>query len=549
MEGTTTVIAIRFTTALEQSSRLSAIACAWIFLAAAGFAQDIAESLAQRVFTLADSQQFSEADLLLATLAEDHRDSTARVAAVLYASERSFAVGNRPQAQGWLKPLASGPAPQFQAAIDDALAWCQINPVDLTVPTARVLELAERHAASSFAPVALQLRAENLAAAERTDEAIFVYHVLLAQFPKSRHAPTNLLCVARLHNELKQHREAWSYLQRLAADFPQSAGLDEALYLGVQVAGKLGDDQAAADWLQKLVTVREQSPYWADAALRLAEQQAAAGKNDPSRAIAKRLVNHAGGSAEIAHRAQFLLLRLAVADDQWADVEAGAQEILRSKPGEPFKTLADFWYAESAYRRGERDEAYRRFLDLSLTIEGRKEDWLGIVPLRVAQIEAQQQKWATAAEWAEAAARQYPKYSRIYEVDYVLGRSLTGLARFEEARDALTRVITADTAPPDTAAMAQWMIGETWFQQRQYERAIAAYERTINHDAPRWHAAGLLQAAKCCEQLGRWSDAALRYQQLIRDHAASPYMADARSRLEKTQAKVAAQTMTETTTR
>lgn len=549
MEGTTTVTAFRSITDIKQATRLSAIICGCLLLASAVFANESAETLAQRVFTLADSEQFGEVELLLATLAEDHGDSTARVAAVLYASERSYAAGHRPQAATWLKQLTEGASPQFQAAIDDALAWCQVNPADLKVPTARLLELAEQHAASSFAPAALQLRAEKLASTKRVDEAIFVYHSLLAHFPQSRHVPTNLLRVARLHHELNQQRDAWGYLQRLIADHPQAGHRDEALYLGVQIARQLGDVPTAEQWLQRLVAEHEQSPYWPDSALRLAEQQLAAGNGDQARAIAERLIDKADNSAELLNRARFVLLRMDVADGNWSDVETGAQEILRNEPGQPLRTLADFWHAESAYRRGEPEEAYRRFLDLSLTIEGRKEDWLGVVPLRLAQIEAQKQRWSTAAQWAETAASQYPKYSRMHEVDYVLGRSLTGLARFDEAREALTRVTTSDSAPSDTAAMAQWLIGETWFQQHQYERAIAAYQQTIDYDAPQWHAAALLQSAKCCEQLNRWSDAAQRYQQLLRDHASSRYVADARSRLEKTQATLAAQTMTETTTR
>ena len=90
--------AFRSITAIQQASRRFAIICGCLFLASAVFAQESAETLAQRAFNLAASQQFSEVDLVLASLAEDHGDSTARVAAVLYASERSYAAGHRPQA-------------------------------------------------------------------------------------------------------------------------------------------------------------------------------------------------------------------------------------------------------------------------------------------------------------------------------------------------------------------------------------------------------------------------------------------------------------------
>lgn len=565
MEGPTKVIVFRYISAdtpvRTPVSRRFAVVCCCVLLATSATAvaeqaapqspssSTAAESLAGRVFALSDKQQFSEAELLLVTLAEAHPGSAAHVAAVLYASERTYAQGHRPQAAAWLQPLASAAPEQFEAAINDGLVWCDINPSDLKVPTARLLELAEQHAGSSFAPVALQLRAEKLVAARRTDESIFVYHALVAQFPHSRLTPANLLSVARLHHELNQQREAWDYLQRLVTDHPQANQLDAALYLGVHVAQRLEKDEAARQWLQQLVAEHEDSGYWPDAALRLAEQQVAAGDGAAARLLAERLLGKAELSTELASRARFLLVRLAVAESHWNDVEARSQDILDDKPGEPLQTLARFWHAEAGYRRGEQDVAFARYLDLSLLIEGRKEAWLGVVPLRLAQIEAQRQKWAAALEWSDLAAQGHPQYSRMHEIDYVRGRSLAGLARFDEAREALHRVTSSDTAAhTEIAAMAQWLIGESWFQQRQYERAIAAYEKTPA-DFPQWQAAALLQAAKCCEQLSRWSDATQRYEQLIRDHGDTRYVADARHRLERSQAKVAAQTMTETTTR
>lgn len=538
--------------------------CAVVAIAATATAQPragrstAAETLAKRVFVLADERKFSEVDLLLATLAESHPASDARVAAALYASQQTYLEGHRAQAAAWLKPLAASASQPLQAAVADAIAWCEVDPSDLKVPSARLLELAEQHSASSFAPAALKLRAEKLAAARRVDEAIFVYHALLAQFSQSRATPANLLAVARLHHELEQQREAWDYLQRLLKEHPQASQIDAALCLGVIVAQQLDDDATARAWLKRLVADHEQSPYWCDAACRLAEQQVAAGEAKPAKLLIARIIERSekakpqveGEASGIADRATFLLVRLAVGENDWPSVERVSKDLLTAKVGEPLNTLARFWHAEAAYRRGDQESAFTRFLDLSLTIEGRSEDWLGVVPLRLAQIEALRQKWSTALEWAEMAAAKHPRYARMHEVDYVRGRSLAGMARFSEARDALMRVTGSETAAKsETAAMAQWLIGETYFQQRQYEQAIAAYEGTVSADFSQWRAAGLLQAAKCCEQLSRWSDAAQRYERLIRDYGDTRYVAEARARLGKTQAKVAAQTMGETTTR
>jgi len=509
------------------------------------------ESLAQRVVALADQGKFAEVESLLPTLAKQEPSIEARCAAVLYASERAYASGDRRRAAGWLKSLSSAAPPRLRTAFADALAWCEVDPSDLKTSSARLLELADLHAATSLAPVALQIHATALVVAKRPDEAVFLDHAVLARFPKSRFAPGMLLEVAQLHYGLKQNREALQYLERLIADHADSPQIDAGLYLGVTVAQALKRDERAKEWLERLVAQHESSDLWLDAACLLAEQQISAGQTDVARRLIEKLGQRQSASFDTQHRTTFLLLRAAVADNQWQEVEKLAEQLLAAKPEAAQQTLAQFWHAEAAYRRGQRETAFTRFLDLSLAIERQTDDWLCIVPLRLAQIEAQRQRWSAALERAEQLAKEHPHYSRLHEVNYVRGRSLAALARFDEAREVLDQVTSSSSAAKlETSAMAQWMIGETYFQQRRYDEAIAAYDRTQKCDFPQWRAAGLLQSAKCCEQLSRWSDAAQRYERLLRDYGDSRYVAEAKTRLATTQerAKIAAQA-SETKTR
>ncbi|MDD0425268.1 hypothetical protein PS059_24805, partial [Shigella sonnei] len=56
----------------------------------------------------------------------------------------------------------------------------------------------------------------------------------------------------------------------------------------------------------------------------------------------------------------------------------------------------------------------------------------------------------------------------------------------EAYRDALAAPNAAKT---ETAAMAQWMIGETWFHQGDYAQAIREYLRGQTlYGYPRWQA-------------------------------------------------------------
>ena len=80
--------------------------------------------------------------------------------------------------------------------------------------------------------------------------------------------------------------------------------------------------------------------------------------------------------------------------------------------------------------------------------------------------------------------------------------------------------------------MAQWMIGETYFHQANYQDAIRAYYRVeALYDLPKWQAAALLQAAKCHELNDQWKEARQLYVQLRNDYPESQFAAEATRRL------------------
>nr|MBC8356609.1 tetratricopeptide repeat protein [Planctomycetota bacterium] len=159
--------------------------------------------------------------------------------------------------------------------------------------------------------------------------------------------------------------------------------------------------------------------------------------------------------------------------------------------------------------------------------------WAPMVPLRQAQCLAHQEQWAEALEIAESVSERFSEFRQLYEADYVMGRCFSMQARFNEAREAFTRVVRSTTGGrTETAAMAQWMIGESFFHQKAYRDAIRAYHRVVSlHAYPQWKAAALLQAGKCHEQTGQWREAVKLYTQLLREYPTTEYAADASQRL------------------
>ena len=106
-------------------------------------------------------------------------------------------------------------------------------------------------------------------------------------------------------------------------------------------------------------------------------------------------------------------------------------------------------------------------------------------------------------------------------------------ADFDGARQAYQRVIRSPAgAKTETAAMAQWMIGETFFHQKNYETAPGEYSRLeILYAFPTWQAGALLQAGKCRERLGEDKEAVALYQRILKTYPKTTFTEEAARRL------------------
>ena len=224
---------------------------------------------------------------------------------------------------------------------------------------------------------------------------------------------------------------------------------------------------------------------------------------------------------------------MALAREEWAEVARPLARLVSECPESPLVLAAKYWRAEASYRQREYVRAGEEFAELDGQTAGRTEWWLAMIPLRRAQSLGQQNRWSEALDVARQIARDYPEFEEQYEADYVIGRALASQGEFAAAREAYGRVIRSATgAKTETAAMAQWMIGETFFHQENFEEAVAAYLRVeILYDWPKWQAGALLQAAKCQELLGRHDQAVETYQRLIKTYPDSEFTDEAKRRM------------------
>lgn len=104
--------------------------------------------------------------------------------------------------------------------------------------------------------------------------------------------------------------------------------------------------------------------------------------------------------------------------------------------------------------------------------------------------------------------------------------------RFDQARKSLQSVVRNTDSKAELRGRAQWMIGETFFLQETYRKAIEAYSLVEGlGPSSDWIAAALVQAGKSYEELGRTREASICYVNLIQRFADSAHADMARRRL------------------
>jgi|GEM_PF-3650523 len=296
-----------------------------------------------------------------------------------------------------------------------------------------------------------------------------------------------------------------------------------------------GQPDSSLARFEKIAASPSDSPVWADSALRVAQRHFEAGNKDAAMTLLIQLVENTKTPPNIAARSHFLLGQLASLSDDWKT--AGQEMSLASgKSGdEDFELRCQYWIAECQYRNGQFGDAAKSFSNLSLLESRFDQAMIPWIWLRLGQSQAQINDWQAVSETVGQSAGRFSTFTSNWEFDFLLGRERFAAGLFDDAITELGKVTAAPNARgSETAAQAQWMIGEAYFHQEKYKEAIEAYYKVDSlYRSPKWRPAAILQAGKCQEHLGNRNHANVLYSQLIKKFPDSQYVAQANRRLEK----------------
>jgi len=365
-------------------------------------------------------------------------------------------------------------------ALDKAVGWERDGRHDAALAAYR--KLLQQH--TSRDPI----RAETLRRAAKlhdrlaqSREAIVLYQQFLSEYPKSQRTAEVLTAIAWLHYRLDQPTQAVEQFQRVLAKFPQSVQAIEAAY------------RLACDHADKHDS--EQTTQYVDGLL--------------AREI------FSSERPKLWGKTLCLKCQLLAETGKWQTIDKLVESAHGRLDEGSLNTKLEFWAAEASFRLRKYDTAKERFAALQTKIIGIGQSWTAMVPLRLAQLTARQQQWSSVLKILDQLQRDHPQFALPdfelhFEIDYLRGRALAGRGEMTAARKFYRRVLDNRAANgSEVATMAGWMTGETFFHQRDYARARAAYQNVMEQTSlPDWQSRAALQAGKCWELEQHWEEAA-----------------------------------------
>ena len=419
------------------------------------------------------------------------------------------------------------------------LAWVNMESTDASASPVFQRLVAE-YPDSSFSSKATMARAKFLEDNKDIDGAAEMYSMVVNRFDKQ---PISNVARLRLANLLHKTGGSQNLVtaQTLLKDYLQSSAektsADEALYLLGWVMHDQGKSDQAVVRFQRLVDQYPASKYWSDAAFRIAQQHIRKGEEAKADAIVNQIVAKGKDAnsvpQEVLSRARYLKAQKAAAAKDWEKVTTLMQQVVDHESDDSLQVRAKYWLAESLYQQQMFNDASQRFATLAdvTTLDRSLQPW---VSLRMAQCLGKLERWDDAGAVASDALHQFGDFENDYEFVFVSARSAEAQGLFDDAEKLYVEVTrSANGRSSETAAIAQWRIGEMHFHKEQYKTAIEAYYRVDSlYDYPKWRSAAILQAGKCQEHLGNWKHAAKLYSQILEKYPDSELASSAAERLQ-----------------
>lgn len=181
---------------------------------------------------------------------------------------------------------------------------------------------------------------------------------------------------------------------------------------------------------------------------------------------------------------------------------------------------AEFMRGESLFKQSKFDEAYVAYKKAKAK-PSKNKTMRVLTLLHGAQSAAQLKQWRESSLWLSELQQQYPESAYLPQATYEQGWAQRNLGELDAAIASFKRV--SSTSRNELGARARFMIGEVYFEKKDYKAAVLEFRRVMfSYGADKapakikpWQAKAAFEAGRCTAVLAGQESDPPRRQQLI----------------------------------
>lgn len=502
---------------------------------------------------LAQRGQVQESAKVLQRLLSEYPNSAMRSNAEFRLAQLSAAEGDFSQAlERYRKALEAKPDPKLVGYAQYGKAWSLMQQQKYDEAVSELDALISKGEEPAVVVEAKLAKGISLRQAGKLEQAVTALNDFLNSKPEGERLGNGLYELGLAQTQAKQFSLAADSFQRIRKEQPNYPAMDKVLYeLGWALKSQQKDDESVAVF-SELTTSAPKSPLAAEAHYHLAQVDYAKGEY-------AKATEHYQAAAEASEPAlkQKAIYKLGWSLYQQEQFEPAGEKFAQLAKEFPESTMivpALFMSGECRFRQDQFAPALEFYRQARTALE--KLTDRSPVPAQVqvltylhgAQCLREAKLWPEMQTWLQVILDKYNDSPFIAQTMYELGYCYQNQNQTAEAIKAFSEV--ADKYRTEVAARSRFMLGELYFGQRDFTKAIPQFQRVMygyggESAAPEiknWQARSAFEAGRCSEVLiadlkGEKREKAIKiandfYQYILDKHPQHEIAVQAKTRLE-----------------
>ena len=498
------------------------------------------------------NQQNDKARQSLERLLEKYPETRLKAQVEYKLAQLSANAGQLEQAISRYQSIVNNPdAASYHNFARYGMVWCLMQQEDYPAALQQLQPLLEQQLSDSIGQEAKLAQGVCLRQTGQTPEAIVALQEFLAGKPSGTSLANGLYELGLAFTQQGELPQAIEQLQRIVQEVPGYPAMDKVLYELAWNYHESGQSTAAQQAFQQLAEQHPESEYQPEALYMLAQQHYQ-DQDYPRAAETYAAVMSGTQDAQLLEKTQYKLGWSYFQQQQYDKASAQFAAQAKNYPRGPLAVDARFMLAECAFQQQNYQPALTAYQQARQLLEtasdtAASEQVQSLIYLHGAQCHRELEQWADCEQWLQVVIRDFPESPYLWTAIYELGYAKQQQEQPTEALKFYGQVV--DNNRNELGARARFMMGEVYFSQRDFQRAIEEFTRVAygfgGDNAPpeikNWQAKSAYEAARCYEVLapdlrGESRDKAMAgarkfYEDIVRDHAQHELAQQASTRL------------------